>query len=224
MHHMVAVHVHVVQLLLLSFLAATGIVDTFIILYGRFFCTIDADCTGTTYVRWGLNVCPQVVGTSLLYSGRASKTIYSEIGGGINYQCLPNDPEYLDIYEPGESTMARAHGVTYYGTSALNAATHTLASCAVCYVQTRGTVVMLPAKTTCPACWTKEYEGYLMAERHSHPSPSTFECVDVAAEGIQRNGSFVQSGYFVPVEARCGTLPCGPYDPEKELACVVCTK
>ena len=36
--------------------------------------------------------------------------------------------------------------------------------CAVCYVSTRGTVLMIPAKPTCPSSWTQEYNGYLMAE------------------------------------------------------------
>ena len=55
-------------------------------------------------------------------------------------------------------------------------------------------------------------KGYLMAERPIHPSraPSTFECVDVAAEGIQ-DGTFVGSGYFVPVEAHYGMVQQGMY-------------
>ena len=42
------------------------------------------------------------------------------------------------------------------------------APCAVCYVPTRATTIMVPAKTSCPSSWTREYYGYLMTERHVH--------------------------------------------------------
>jgi hypothetical protein len=36
--------------------------------------------------------------------------------------------------------------------------------CAVCYVSTRTSVLMIPAKTQCPSSWTREYYGYLTSE------------------------------------------------------------
>ena len=36
--------------------------------------------------------------------------------------------------------------------------------CAVCYTAERGDKIMIPAKITCPPSWTREYNGYLMAE------------------------------------------------------------
>ena len=49
--------------------------------------------------------------------------------------------------------------------------------CVVCYVSTRVAVMMIPAKTTCPSSWTREYYGYLMAEGYNNRR-STYECVD----------------------------------------------
>ena len=44
--------------------------------------------------------------------------------------------------------------------------------CAVCYTSARGTVIMIPAQLTCPSSWTREYYGYLMAERYIRKSSS----------------------------------------------------
>ena len=49
---------------------------------------------GATYTRWGRTSCPNIAGTNLVYSGRAGKSYFSQSGGGGNYQCLPNNPEY----------------------------------------------------------------------------------------------------------------------------------
>ena len=43
---------------------------------------------------------------------------------------------------------------------------------------------MIPARLTCPANWTMEYQGYLTAEYHSHECNSMFECVDKNAQAI----------------------------------------
>ena len=52
--------------------------------------------------------------------------------------------------------------------------------CAVCYVATRDTVLMISGTYICPQTWTREYYGWLMSEHHSHHR-STFECVAGAA-------------------------------------------
>ena len=97
--------------------------------------------------------------------------------------------------------------------------------CAVCLATTRVAVVMIPAKLTCPTGWTKEYNGYLMSAYHGHDSASTFECIDHDAEAVPGTEANTNGGIFYHIEAVCNYgLPCDPYDPEKELTCVVCTK
>ena len=65
---------------------------------------------GATYTRWGRTSCPIITGTSLVYSGRAGKSFFTQSGGGGNYQCLPNNPEY-GRYAPGVQGRAPIYGV-----------------------------------------------------------------------------------------------------------------
>ena len=97
--------------------------------------------------------------------------------------------------------------------------------CAVCYVATRETALMIPGRYTCLPNWTREYYGYIMTEGSggSHRR-STFECVDIEAETTSGGQGYQTGGHFFHVEPRCGSLPCPPYEEEKEMTCVVCTR
>ena len=110
--------------------------------------------------------------------------IYQHKGGGANYLCLPNDPDYLQ-YQSGVQGYGHIGGVEYWYAgfpllSSLN--THNV-PCAVCYVATRSVAVMVPAKTQCPTDWTVEYVGYLMSEDRS-VYRTTYECVDINPESV----------------------------------------
>ena len=96
--------------------------------------------------------------------------------------------------------------------------------CVVCYVSTRISYLMIPAKITCPITWTTEYQDYLMAEEFSHKRNAVYECVDKDAESIPGSIANTNGALFYHVQAQCNGLLCPPYDKEKELACVVCTK
>ena len=103
------------------------------------------------YTRWGRTTCPNVTGTQLVYAGRAAGSHYTHAGGGANYLCLPNDPSYLQY-----RSRSAEHGYLYgaeYETSGgpLSAFHNHNVPCAMCYVSTRGTVLMIPGKTTCPS-------------------------------------------------------------------------
>ena len=96
--------------------------------------------------------------------------------------------------------------------------------CAVCYVATRSVAVMIPAKTQCPTDWTVEYVGYLMTEYRGH-SRTMYECVDKDPESVPGlNAGSDPRAFFELVEPYCNGLSCPPYDAEKELTCVVCTR
>ena len=178
---------------------------------------------GVVYVRWGHDSCPST-GAQLVYSGRAGGSDHKEKGGGSNLLCLPLDPNYL-LYEP-ESSDKRSYmyGTEYQDTNTLVANTDDAdAPCAVCYVATRTTLYMIPAKYTCPNNWTTEYYGYLMAEHYNHYR-SEFSCVDKSLKTVIGSIENVLGARFFPVEGRCGSLPCPPYEETKELTCAVCTK
>ena len=97
--------------------------------------------------------------------------------------------------------------------------------CAVCFTQSRGAKLMIPAALTCPQAWTKEYEGYLMSVKNTHGA-STFECVDSDVEAIDGSEANTNGGLFYNVEVQCDReLDCDcKYHEEKELSCVVCTR
>ena len=62
---------------------------------------------GTIYTRWGKSSCPEVQGTELLYSSITGGTFYTQTGGGANYLCMPQDPEYSTTltYRDGAQDM-----------------------------------------------------------------------------------------------------------------------
>ena len=185
---------------------------------------------GVVYTRWGRTTCPNTSGTQLLYAGRAAGSWYDHNGGGANYLCLPEQPEYSTY------TAGTQHGRAYlYGTEYETGSQHSndngpLRSvsghnvpCAVCYASTRETVLMIPAKLTCPSSWTREYYGYLMANFHGYRR-TMFECVDRYPQSIPGSRSNTNGALFYHTEVKCNGIPCSPYDSQKEVTCVVCTK
>ena len=176
---------------------------------------------GAIYTRWGKSSCPQVEGTELVYSGITGGSYQG--GGGANYICLPKDPEYTLNYRSGEDVwVSKIYGSEYenpiQGTDDHNV------PCAVCYVSTRPTVLMIPAKASCPPNWTREYYGYIMTEYKTHKR-SMFECIDKDQESLPGSHPNTNGARLYHVEVDCNTgLPCPPYNNEKELNCVVCTK
>ena len=179
---------------------------------------------GAVYTRWGRTTCPNITGTQLVYAGRAVGSHYSHKGGATNYLCLPNNPSFLQYTSGYQSEHDYIYGTEYETSNGpLSAFNDHNVPCAVCYVSTRGTVLMIPAKTTCPSSWTQEYNGYLMAEHYSHPR-STYECVDQNPESVP-GGAGSQNGVsFYHVQVTCSGIACPPYTGGRELACAVCTK
>lgn len=180
---------------------------------------------GVMYVRWGRTTCPSIEGTQLIYSGRTAGSHYRAHGGGSNYLCLPDDPNYLG-YESGTQGRSPLYVAEYQSNNGpLGSVNGHDAPCAVCHVLTRGVKLMIPAKTNCPSSWTREYYGYLMTAFHANENhPTTFECIDKDPESIPGTTRYVGGVYFNHVEATCTGIDCPPYNSHKELTCVVCTK
>ena len=178
---------------------------------------------GVTYIRWGKSSCPNVTGTELIYAGRTGGTFYSKTGGGSNYLCMPDTPQYTLRYTPGSQSYSEVHG-TEYEHPVVGTYEHNV-PCAVCYASTRVAVFMLPARTSCPTGWTREYYGYLMSSNQSGSHYRTsFECVDKDQESLPGSQANTNGAVFYHVEANCNGLPCPPYNNYKELNCAVCTK
>ena len=178
---------------------------------------------GAVYTRWGRLTCPSTSGTEMLYSGMAGGSPYNHEGGGSSYLCLPKDAEYLKPGVPTGSLFSYLYGSEYEHPLV---ATHDQnVPCAVCYVSTRATKLMIPAKITCPPDWTEEYKGYLMAERWNHKRNPAYVCVDKDAESLPGGIGNTNGALFYHVVATCGTgLPCPPYVTTKTVTCVICSK
>ena len=117
---------------------------------------------GVTYVRWGKSSCPNVTGTELIYAGKAGGKHINKHGGGSNYLCMPDTPQYTLRYSPGSQSYSEIHGAEYK-VPVVGSHNHNV-PCAVCFASTRVAVLMIPARTSCPTGRTREYYGYLMSE------------------------------------------------------------
>ena len=178
---------------------------------------------GVTYTRWGKSTCPSTIGTELVYAGRAGGSYHGH-GGGSNYLCMPvANLEYSANSRSGIQGHSYIYGIEYEQPRSSTTNTNDDATCAVCYISTRETVLMIPGKRSCPPNWTKEYDGYLMSERHDFQR-TMYVCVDSAFEPVSGGQGHRSSGHFWHVEATCDSLPCPPYVNHKELTCAVCSK
>ena len=173
---------------------------------------------GVTYTRWGSTSCP----STLVYSGRAGGTHFNKRGGGSNYLCMPDDPEYGLAYLAGVQGLSPVEGAEYKAPVVTDRYNRNV-PCAVCYVQNRTTSIMIPAKMNCTSGWTREYYGYLMSA-HNIDHRTQFICLDSNMEAIPGLLNSTNGALFYHAEATCNGLSCGPYNTEKELNCVVCTK
>ncbi len=178
-----------------------------------------------TFTRWGHDACPTVAGTALVYTGRVAGAYFNQRGGGSNYLCLPNDPDYGVIGTNYIHDFSRIYGTEYELPAA---GTHdTDAPCAVCYDSVRSSKLMIPAKTSCPTDWTIEYFGYLMAAANfGDRSRGQYVCVDKEQKALPGSNINLNGNLLYHVRATCiGTgIQCPPYDSKRTLTCVVCTR
>ena len=175
---------------------------------------------GLTYISWGRTVCPNTTGTELVYKGRAAGSHYRFSGGGVNYLCLPDQPEDY-IEETGLGFEGYLYG-TSYQTYANQPYNHNSVPCVACFTRYKMASLMIPAKITCPSGWTQEYYGYLMTSATGNRK-STFECVDVSMETLSGNSND-DGAIFHHVKVDCNSFFCPPYNQDDVLTCVVCSK
>ena len=152
----------------------------------------------------------------------------SEIGGGTNYICLSNNPTFLSHTVGHQQSRGMIYAAKYKTQdSPLSSLDSSSVPCAVCHVTTRGAVVMIPGQTLCPTSWTKEYLGYLMTSSKQQYR-TTFECIDRDSTALVNDNNSQNStdaAMFYSTEiGTCNGVLCPPYDTEKEITCVVCTK
>ena len=146
-----------------------------------------------------------------------------QIGGGSNYLCMRRDP----ITGPSsDENLVRIFGAQY-SSSPVKAANSIDVPCAVC-VTPRKLVLMIPGRNQCDDGWHTEYVGYLAAETRL-AMRTEYVCVDNEAEANPDGKSTTDRRYesvlLVPATTSCsGSLPCPPYENQKNVLCAVCSR
>lgn len=177
--------------------------------------------SGVTYTRWGRKTCP--TGAELVYEGTTVGSHYSHAGGGANYLCLPQKPDYDTTAKPTYQSYLYGAEYEFYG-GLLNSVTNHEAPCAVCYVSSRSTKLMYPAKTTCPSSWTTEYSGYLVAGYFGHARSAVYECLDKQPESVYGSHLNHDGANLYFVQNTCHGIKCPPYQNLGVVTCSVCTR
>ena len=158
-----------------------------------------------------------------MYAGRASGTHYNHRGGAADKICLPDNPDYLNGTSRQEGTTTVAGSEYEFHSDLLSNLHNHNAPCAVCYVPTRATTIMVPAKTACPSSWTREYYGYLTTESSSDHR-SLYTCIDINPEVIAGTSANTNPARIFLASTDCSGLLCPPYENNRVLSCAVCTK
>ena len=153
--------------------------------------------------------------------------MYDQKGNGVTTLCLPHDPEALPANfptsAPPDPYFPYLFGAEYQFSYAKFAVDDDV-PCAVCHAQTSASVLMIPAKRTCPDDWKLQYDGFLSAERFDHTG-SDYICVALYGDYFEGTRAVNADGRLIyPVKAKCGSIPCPPYAENQYVSCVVCTK
>ncbi len=173
----------------------------------------------TTYERIGNSYCPiYFSGISMIYSGvtvsysfnNGTPTSYS------GFRCMPLyvDIEYYNGFGPGYLLMDQVYSenITKYKT--FMPSDNYDAACAVCMVEGRGSIMVIPGKLEClDSSWTNEYSGYLMTGN---------TCVDMEMDSISGLGDPDGVAFLRHEVISSKVNP--KYQDNNVLNCVVCSK
>jgi len=178
---------------------------------------------GAVYIRWGRIECGP--GSDALYRGVAGGSWYDSTGGGSNYLCLPLDPIW-GAYNESMVKSSQLYGSEYQSPTgyAYQPFQNHNVPCVVCRSQTKTSVIMIPARNRCYSGMHTEYVGFLMSGESGHIGRTEFVCMDGQPESDPASFPNENGALFYNVEGVCGSLPCPPYAPHRDITCAVCTK
>ncbi|CAG2195227.1 CDKL [Mytilus edulis] len=104
--------------------------------------------SGVTCVHWGKKGCPKRA--EIVYSGQVGRNDHTTKGGGVNYLCLPNDPENghhqsfgNDQIFGGEYRISSSDKPSGWSESM-----RYKVPCSVCYKKHKSTVLVIPGNLT----------------------------------------------------------------------------
>ncbi|ELU17300.1 hypothetical protein CAPTEDRAFT_93429, partial [Capitella teleta] len=185
---------------------------------------------GAVYVRWGRSACHR--GADLVYAGAMGGARIYDSGGGSGYLCLPYDPQYSERTIPRQSGRAAVWGTEYrvehfpftLPYRGITSLMHHDVPCAVCMAISRHHVLMIPGRYDCYDGWRVEYVGYVMTGQKTDLGRMQHVCLDKDPDTVPGGYRAQNGSVVIPVEAKCGSLPCPPYAEGHEFSCVVCTR
>jgi hypothetical protein len=182
---------------------------------------------GLSFIRWGRTTCPTTAGTQLLYTGKVVGSDHRR-GGSAEYTCLHNDPQFLQTTPGLQLRRTQLYGTEYEFLDTPPALGNLLrhdVPCSLCYTPTRTAKITIPARTSCPPSWTREYYGYYMSEaQYTNHKTKTPVCMDVNAEPLPGTSGHNVKSVIHFMEVTCVGIQCPPYSNGAEITCVVCTK
>lgn len=180
------------------------------------------------FTRWGRKDCPTNT-TSLLYTGYAGGSMYTDPGAAAEYICLPSEPiwgPHKDLSYP-DSWVGYVYSAEYEDGDNLfgiGGGLHDV-PCAVCVANHFTASLMIPGRTKCYPGWTEAYHGDLSSGSHNVAAATQYVCVDQHPQSLEGGADKDENGkLFYGVKSKCGPLHCPPYEDNKLLSCVVCLK
>nr|XP_022298443.1 uncharacterized protein LOC111107508 isoform X3 [Crassostrea virginica] len=155
-------------------------------------------------------------------NGFAGGSRYEHTGAAAEFVCLPPDPDLTTKYTPGFAFM---YGAEYNSDEfSPRAKNGDDLPCSVCRSTVSSSVLMIPGKSSCYDGWSLEYHGDLVAGSVNHKAASQYICLDEHSQTLRAGYRNDDGKLFHPVKAVCGALACPPYQDNRYLTCVVCTK
>ncbi len=148
----------------------------------------------TTYERFGSSGCPDKDGVSTIYEGVTVGYNQSLASTISNFKCFPigrqnsyNEEiayynETFSRFVPIPGVVPHYPNVTEYLTFRVGRNHHDV-PCALCSVEQRTAIQVIPSSYECPPAWTLEYNGYLMTD----VSHTVFVCVDIQMDVLHES-------------------------------------
>ncbi|KAG8176255.1 hypothetical protein JTE90_021352 [Oedothorax gibbosus] len=166
---------------------------------------------GATYVYWGRNNCTE--DAEIMSTGFAMSTGPPHSGGGANFLCLPEKPQYGNpVTNEKEAAFLQNLNYQFPGGDSSKL------SCATCRLASRGSVsTFIGRGSECPGDWDYVYDGLLASGSKSSFS-TQFVCLD-------RNPVNNEGGDEDPLKPDWANIV-GEEDGDKQIliTCVVCAK
>merc|ERR1712139_263309 len=167
------------------------------------------------YTMWGKTKCPSST-SNTLYEGFAASSYYTHNGGGGNYLCMHQSPQYPKGYSTGNQQGNLLYGVEYQNQANQNRD----AACAVCQHKTLTNVYVQWGRTSCSNGQVSEYSGMVMSTHYTQKKSSNI-CVDLAREGHMASSNSDQNGGMLyKTEMESGAADETLYKTNREVACV----